>query len=143
MTPAGTLRISLSAPIANWRPAGDPAPKGEQRAGNSLRLFKSGEAHTPKAKPLWRSRPFQHNSAVAIAKKVVLVAGSGRSTVEESEKPAPAAHGLVAVSLADGKELRRQPLPAAPVVWGIAIDRDGRILVSLQDGSVVCFGKKN
>ncbi|MDK1031918.1 MAG: PQQ-binding-like beta-propeller repeat protein, partial [Planctomycetia bacterium] len=142
MTPAGTLRISLSAPIANWRPAGDPAPKGEQKAGNSLRMFKSGEAHTPKAAPLWRSRPFQHNSAVAIAGDVVLVAGSGKTVVEKSEKPAANVHGLVALSLAEGKELWRHPLPAAPVVWGLAVDRDGRILVSLRDGSIACFGKK-
>jgi hypothetical protein len=30
-------------------------------------------------------------------------------------------------------------LHAAPVAWGIAVDRNGWIVVSLQDGRLVCF----
>ncbi len=38
------------------------------------------------------------------------------------------------------KERWSQPLPAAPVRWGIAVDGDGWIVVALRNGRVVCFG---
>ena len=38
-----------------------------------------------------------------------------------------------------GKMLWTQPLPAAPVRWGIAIDAAGRIIVTCRDGQVICF----
>ena len=37
----------------------------------------------------------------------------------------------MALSIRDGKILWSQPLPAAPVPWGVLVDRDGRVLVSL------------
>jgi hypothetical protein len=48
---------------------------------------------------------------------------------------------VVALNLADGKVLWSQPTPAAPVPWGLAVDRDGRVIVSLENGKVLCFGK--
>ncbi|NQT85908.1 PQQ-binding-like beta-propeller repeat protein, partial [bacterium] len=41
---------------------------------------------------------------------------------------------------ADGKKLAEFSLPAAPTFAGIAI-AEGRIFVTLQDGSLLCFGK--
>jgi len=35
------------------------------------------------------------------------------------------------------------PLPGPPVRWGLAVDRDGRIVVSLRDGRLVAFGKES
>jgi len=32
-----------------------------------------------------------------------------------------------------------QPLPAPPLPWGLALARDGRVLVSLENGDVVCL----
>jgi len=47
---------------------------------------------------------------------------------------------IVALNLADGEVLWSQPLPAPPVTWGVAVDRDGRVVVTLEDGQVLCFG---
>jgi len=47
---------------------------------------------------------------------------------------------LVARDPSAQKDLWRQPLPAEPIRWGVAVDRDGRILVALKDGRLVCFG---
>jgi outer membrane protein assembly factor BamB len=33
------------------------------------------------------------------------------------------------------------PLPAEPVRWGMAVDAQGRVVVALRNGQVVCFGK--
>ncbi len=48
---------------------------------------------------------------------------------------------VVALDIKSGTKLWSQPLPAAPVTWGMAVDRDGRVVVSLEDGQVVCFGQ--
>jgi outer membrane protein assembly factor BamB len=47
---------------------------------------------------------------------------------------------IVALDLHDGKVLWSHNVPAAPVTWGLAIDRDGRAIVSLEDGQVLCLG---
>jgi hypothetical protein len=47
---------------------------------------------------------------------------------------------LAAYDLQDGKVLWTQPLPAPPVPWGLAVNRDGRMIVTLEGGQVVCFG---
>ncbi|MCG3179026.1 MAG: Outer membrane protein assembly factor BamB [Phycisphaerae bacterium] len=48
---------------------------------------------------------------------------------------------LVGFSRADGKQLWKFDLPAQPVMNALAIDRDGRVLVSLCDGSLLCAGR--
>jgi len=47
---------------------------------------------------------------------------------------------LLALDLNNGSELWVQPLPEAPVPWGLAVDRDGRVVVTLKDGTMLCFG---
>jgi ABC-type uncharacterized transport system permease subunit len=48
---------------------------------------------------------------------------------------------LVALNPADGSRLSTQPLPAPPVNWGLAIDRHGQVLVTLENGQVLAFGR--
>ena len=47
---------------------------------------------------------------------------------------------VVALSLTDGKTFWEHGLPGAVARWGITIDRDGRIIVTLKDGRVLCLG---
>jgi len=47
---------------------------------------------------------------------------------------------IVVLNLKGGKILWSQPVPSAPVPCGLAVDRDGRIVVTLEDGQVLCFG---
>jgi len=49
---------------------------------------------------------------------------------------------IVALDLQDGKVLWSEGVPVAPVPWGLAIDRDGRAVVTLEDGQVLCFGRR-
>ena len=49
---------------------------------------------------------------------------------------------LFAVKPQSKQELWSQPLPAEPVRWGIALDAQGRVVVSLRNGQLVCFGEK-
>jgi outer membrane protein assembly factor BamB len=72
--------------------------------------------------PHW-VRQCPESVAVAVARNAAVVAGP---------------EDVVAWSLADGSELWRLPLPAAPVPWGVAIDSDGRVILTLTDGRVTC-----
>ena len=47
---------------------------------------------------------------------------------------------VIALNLQDGRLLWKQPLPAAPVPWGLAVNREGKVIVTLEGGRVVCFG---
>jgi outer membrane protein assembly factor BamB len=78
-------------------------------------------------KPLW-SYDCRASLAVAVCSNAVVVA-------EELK--------IVAVNIEDGSLLWSHPLPAAPVEWGLAIDSEGRAMVSLKDGRVVCFGVRS
>ena len=48
---------------------------------------------------------------------------------------------LTAKDPSGGKEMWTLKLPGEPVRWGLAVDRTGRIIVSLQDGRVVCYAE--
>jgi len=50
---------------------------------------------------------------------------------------------IVALNLKDGTILWSDALPSACVPWGLAVDRDGRAVVTLEDGQVLCFGKSS
>jgi outer membrane protein assembly factor BamB len=64
--------------------------------------------------------------------RAVAVCGNAAVVAQESQ--------VVALSLEDGSVMWSQPVPAAPATWGLAIDRDGRVIVTLEDGKVLCFG---
>jgi hypothetical protein len=82
-------------------------------------------------RPLWEYN-CEGSVAFARAKNAVLFAG-----------PRPqAASTVFAIDIKTGESLWKRPvqLHAPPVLWGIAIDRDGRIITALKDGHVMCFG---
>ncbi len=45
-----------------------------------------------------------------------------------------------ALNIETGQVLWSLPLEKAPVPWGLAVSRDGRVFLSLVDGSIVCCG---
>lgn len=49
---------------------------------------------------------------------------------------------LVVLDIASGKIHWSAPLKYPPVPWGLAVSRDGRIIVALEDGSIQAFGGK-
>ena len=83
-----------------------------------------GKLNIPGLKPLWEYN-CKESVALALCKNAVVVA-----------KPSE----IVALNLQDGSVLWTQPLPLSPVPWGLAVDREGRVIVTLENGQVVCFG---
>jgi len=78
----------------------------------------------PPDKPAW-SYKCRKALATAVCKNCVILATESK---------------LLLLDLGDGHIVRTHDLPAAPVPWGLAIDRTGRIIVTLEDGRVLCFG---
>jgi len=92
----------------------------------------------PQGKPelAWTAKPFQETSAVVVAKDGFLLAGVDRTGTGADVQTTG---WLAAVALEDGKLLWKERLGGAPSGWGLAVDAAGRILLSLQDGRVLCF----
>jgi len=76
--------------------------------------------------PIWQYN-CDESVAMAVCKNAVVVA-------EKSE--------LTVLDIETGKELWSEHLDYPPVPWGLAVSRAGRIIVTLEDGSVQCFGSK-
>jgi outer membrane protein assembly factor BamB len=93
--------------------AGDPKPKLPEWADDKTW---AGEQITP--------------VAFALAKDQVVVAHQ-----------AGAAYKVTGFRRADGSKAWAVDLPDQPAMNRLAVDRDGRVIVSLCDGSVVCLGR--
>ncbi len=83
-----------------------------------------GKLRPQAIKPRWE-QSFPDSRAVAVTPIAVLIATPAELTV---------------LNLKDGSLLWKQPLPAAPVPWGLAITRNGKIIITLEGGRVLCFG---
>jgi hypothetical protein len=93
-----------------------------QAAGNLERFARSwGKTDMEGLKPAWQVDRAE-GLALAVGRNAVVVA----SPTE-----------LRAIALRDGQDLWKQPLPAAPVPWGLALQRDDRVIVALEDGQVL------
>jgi len=77
--------------------------------------------------PLW-GYECKGSVALAVCRNAVLVA-------MESE--------IYALDIQNGGLLWKQPVPSTPVLWGMAVDCDGRTIVTCKDGSVLCFGQSS
>jgi outer membrane protein assembly factor BamB len=85
------------------------------------------------AKPLWSAKSFNMPRALAVTANAFLVAGEQRRPMKEST------FGIAAFDLAGGARLWEFPLETDPVNFGIAVDRQGRILLALKDGRLICY----
>jgi outer membrane protein assembly factor BamB len=77
-----------------------------------------------KQNPLW-TYGCPNSKAWAVCPNAVMVATSSR---------------VFALSPTTGQVLWSHPLPISPVTWGMAVDREGRVVVTLEDGQVLCLG---
>jgi outer membrane protein assembly factor BamB len=131
-----------------WRPDDDhflslmtlETPAGKFAVTTDKIALETAQAG-PDGKPLarWIAPAFQEIAAVAVAPNAVLVTGLDRP---DARNPGQTKPGLCAVSMTDGTVAWREPLPADPVAWGLAVDRAGRVIVTLRDGRVLCYAAK-
>ena len=93
----------------------------EPRNGRLMQAW--GKPAVLGAKPSWE-HACKDSLAFALCRNAALVA----TTTE-----------LTALDLQDGHALWTQPLPTLPVAWGMAVDGAGRVVITLNDGQVLCF----
>jgi outer membrane protein assembly factor BamB len=99
-------------------------------------LFPAKTGAVPMARPTWTQRPLNRVMGLAVSANAIVLAG-----VKDGAKQTEAAtYHAMALSLKDGSTLWSETLPSAPAPWGVAVDRAGRVIVSLEDGRVVCLG---
>jgi outer membrane protein assembly factor BamB len=94
----------------------------DQREERLLTAWRRGRPAD--VKPLWET-PCEASLAFALCRNAVLVATPSR---------------LTALSLESGTPLWTQVLSARPVPWGLAVDRSGRVMLTLEDGRVIGIG---
>jgi outer membrane protein assembly factor BamB len=85
-----------------------------------------GKLAVPGLEPLWE-HACEGSTALAVCSNAVVVA-TGKA--------------VTALSLEEGEVLWTLALPAPPVPWGLAVNRAGRTVVALEDGRVLCFGRR-
>ena len=89
---------------------------------------------------VWEHLDIGYPRALAVAANAIVVAGDRKS--EEIAGKGGAAdeddsrYLLQALNLDDGTLLSSVPLPERPRSWGMAIDRAGRVIATVQDGWV-------
>jgi outer membrane protein assembly factor BamB len=118
----------------------NPAPKGggtNAPRGRELHLA-NGKVVTT-GQPLYSNRANPVHDASVKWSEAVVAAANGTLTYAQ-DKTAPGEPWVLFAKGADGQALWTQPLPCEPVRWGLAVDRAGRVLVTLRDGRVMCFG---
>ncbi len=82
-------------------------------------------------KPIWEIE-VEDSNAIALCKNAVVIA----------RKSAGGSAFVGAINLDDGEFLWGQALPFSPVPWGLAVDSEGRVVVTLKDGQVMCYGPR-
>ncbi len=83
----------------------------------------------------------QWSVAVPLRMRAMVLAGDNVFVAGEEDAVYPKKAELRGFSAADGKELRKLALPAAPVLDGMAA-AGGRLYLSTKDGVLRCFGKE-
>ncbi len=120
--------------------AGKPGSEIRATHGRVVRLLAEKEKGRPRS--AWQTALFADPMGLAVAENAVVVVGE---LAKEKAGSAQASTGsgtyaVVVLDRATGKESWRYELPERPVPWGIALTRDGEMIVSLRNGTVCCFG---
>lgn len=102
-------------------------PKEVKEAARWRRLGRN----VPAAKNLWQDDRARRFTSFIVSTDRLLATGHAERTPDEPF--------LAAVNIDDGSDAWIEEIPAEAVKGGTAIDRRGRIYVSLQDGRLLCF----
>ena len=89
---------------------------------------------------LWAGYALDGRDTVAVC----LAANAVVTLSEQQQKRSLSTQWFVsALRLNDGALLWEKRLPGAALAGGLAVDRDGRVVVVLEDGDLVCFGDED
>jgi len=110
-------------------PPGAPKDKKEASRWMNIRARRTGQPF--KRKKIWEDQQQRRFTSFIVAPQTLLVAG------HPAEQPDKAF--LTAIDINQGNDRWSHPLPALAVKGGTAIDSQGRIVVTLENGQLCCF----
>lgn len=122
----------LNPPPEGWV---SNAPRGRELALEGGRVTVSGQ-------PLYATDEAFVFDKSTEWKVAVVLAGNARLGFEWREMDGGRTPMLAARSPGGERELWAVVLPDTPVRWGMAVDRQGRVIVVLKDGRVLCYGRE-
>ena len=115
--PGGRIRLQSGA--VGFVPAlAGPADPAKQKA----------------APPAWSKGLFHEYRGIVAAGEAVLVLGGSKDSAAGGMR-----FSIAALNLQDGAPLWNYALPAPAAYWGLALDGQGRLFVTLDDGRVLCL----
>ncbi len=76
----------------------------------------------------------RHGKGMVVTKNAIVL------TEETEINDNPSTFTIVALNLNNGKPTWQHNLESRPVSWGMAVNRNGKTIISLQNGKIVCFG---
>ncbi|MBI4581684.1 MAG: PQQ-binding-like beta-propeller repeat protein [Planctomycetes bacterium] len=100
-------------------------------------LASTGDAKKQLDQPVWQAAGFEGSDTVSLA-----LASNGVVAVREQPRPRNrwSQWRVACLNPDDGRPAWEQNLPAPASPGGLLIDRDGRVIVTLNDGNMVCYG---
>ena len=110
------------------------------RSRYQVRSLNTTNRNTPSspANALWSQEEFNVQDQVLCADAVLAV----HATYKPHSRPRETTGWyLSALDRKDGSERWRIDLPSKPMRGGLSVDRDGRIFVAFDDGSLGCYGR--
>ncbi|MFT5526776.1 MAG: outer membrane protein assembly factor BamB, partial [Pirellulaceae bacterium] len=120
---------SLFTNLTLHTPLPEGAPKEYQEASRWVRR-RGGTA----LKSIWTDAKNRRFTGVLIADDTLIATGHPDGNPEETF--------IVAIDIKTGVDMWLHKIPAGVVKGGTAVDRDGNIYLSLEDGRLICFGAK-
>jgi hypothetical protein len=131
-----TLEAWSTQKTARWARELVGKHTGDQRTLRKLRNWAvTGKTFRKTPDRLWGPTADDVNAMALAADGVVVAEG-----VHESERSrVPASWQVAVLDRKTGSPLTASALPAEPVYNALCIDREGRIIVPLVDGSVACL----
>jgi len=109
-----------------------PLPEGvEPVAKDAAREFLRRRGRIEGPRHIWRDNHNRRFTSFVVTAQTLLATGHADATPDQPF--------LVAMNIADGTDRWSVALPADAVKGGTAVDANGRIFVSLENGQLMCF----
>jgi len=108
-----------------------PLPPGTQKIRKDAARWAARRGWSDKRKAIWQDNQSRRFASYILNPEILVAAGDMGG---EAKTPF-----LAAIQVKNGKVAWNETLPAQPIKGGTAIDHDGRILVTLENGQTLCY----
>ena len=110
-----------------------PLPPGALVKDEAREFLRRRGRDVPKPEKLWEDKEDRRFTSFIASPQLLLTTGHPD---KHPDKPF-----LTAINIKDGKDVWKYALPADAVKGGTAVDGDGRVFVSMENGQLWCFAK--